>query len=111
MDGERGGLDAGFLGVGGVVDLGGVAVPLRPAEVYALQALGPVRRVRAAGLCVDRDQRLAGVVLPRQQGPDLQLIDLGAQGRELGGCLYPGGLVVLALGQLEHDPGVVEPPP
>ena len=72
VDRERGGLDPGLFGVGGVVDLGRVAVPLRPAQVHAQQVLRPVGGVRAAGLGVDRDQRLPGVVLAGQQGPDLQ---------------------------------------
>src|SRR5207247_1447096 len=48
--------------------------------------------------------------LPRQQRPDLELVDVLAQRRELGGGLRAGRLVVLLLGQLEHDLGVDEPP-
>ena len=102
LDGEGGRLDPGLFRVGGVVDLGRVAVPLGPAQVDPPQPLGPVGRVGPAGLGVDGDQRLAGVVLARQQGPDLQLVDLVADRGQLAGRLLAGRLVVLALGQLEH---------
>ena len=98
----------GLFGVGGVVDLGRVPVPFRPAQVDAPQALRPVGRVRPARLRVDRDQRLAGVVLAGQQGADLQLVDLPAEHRQVAGGFHPGGLVVLALGQLEQHPRVAQ---
>ena len=75
----------GLFRVGGVVDLGRVAVPLGPAQVHPLQALRPVGCVRAARLRVDRDQRLTGVVLAGQQGADLQLVDLLAQAGQVPG--------------------------
>ena len=83
VDRERGGLDPGLFGVGGVVDLGRVAVPLRPAQVHPQQVLREVGRVGAAGLRVDRDQRLPGVVLAGQQRAHLQLVDLGPQRGQL----------------------------
>ena len=83
-------------------------MPLRPALVHAHQVLREVGGVGAARLRVDRDQGLAYVVLPGQEGTDLEPVDLLAQGREVMLRLGPGRLVVLALGQLEHHPGVVE---
>ena len=79
LDREGGRLDPGLLRIGGVIDLGRVAVPLGPAQVDPPQPLRPVGRVGAAGLRGDGDQRLARVVLAGQQGPDLQLVDLLAE--------------------------------
>jgi hypothetical protein len=104
---ERGRLDAG-LTIGHVEDLGRVLVPFRPAQVHALQVPGEVLRVRAAGLGVDRDQRLAVVVLAVQQSADLELVDLLAQPGEVASRLVPGGLVVLVVGKPEQYAGVVE---
>jgi len=106
---EGGGLDPRLLGVRGVVDLGPVLVPLRPAQVHPEQVLREVGRVGAARLSVDRDQRLPGVVLAVQQGPHFQPVDLAAQGGELTSRLLPGGRVILGFGQLEQHLGVAEP--
>ena len=73
----------GLLGVGGVVDLGRVAVPLGPAQVHPHQHLGEVGGVDAAGLGADGDQRLARVVLPGEQGADLELVQRPAQRAQL----------------------------
>ena len=81
---ERGRLDPGLLGVGGVVDVGAVAVPLGPAQVHPHQHLGEVGGVDPAGLGPDGDQRLALVVLARQQGAHLQRGDVLAQLGPLG---------------------------
>jgi hypothetical protein len=80
---ERGRLDPRLFRVRGVVHLGRVLVPLRPAQVHPHQVLREVRRVRAARLRVDRDQRLPGVVLAVQQGAHLELVDLPAQRGQL----------------------------
>ena len=52
---------------------------LRPADVHPHQHLGPVRGVDAAGAGADGHDRLALVVLPREQGPDLHRLDVLAQ--------------------------------
>ena len=98
-----------LLGVGGVVDLGGVAVPLGPAQVHPQQHLGEVGGVDPAGLGPDGDQGLAGVVLPGQQGAHLELAERRAQRGELALGLLPGVGVVLALGELDQHLQVVEP--
>ena len=78
---EGGRLQARLLGVRGLVDLGRVAVPLRPAQVHPQQHLGEVRGVHAAGAGPDGDQRLPRVVLAGEQGADLHLLDgLGQPG-------------------------------
>jgi hypothetical protein len=108
LDGERGRLDAGLLGVGHVVDLGRVLVPLRPPQVHPHEHLGPVGGVHSPGLRPDRHERLAGVVLARQQRPHLELVDDGADAGQLALGLGGGGLVALLLGHLVHQGDVVE---
>ena len=110
LDRERGGLDA-RLAVGDVVDLGRVLVPLGPAQVHPLQVPREVLGVGAARLRVDRDQRLADVVLAVQQRADLEGVDVLAHRREVGDRLVPGGLLVHLLGELEHHLGVGQPLP
>src|SRR5665647_320006 len=61
LEGSR--LQPGLLGVGGVQDLGRVAVPIRPAQVHPHEHLGEVRRIDTAGAGADRDDGLALVVL------------------------------------------------
>ncbi len=105
---ERGRLDPRLFGVGGVVDLGRVLVPLRPAQVHPQQVLREVGRVGPARLRVDRDQRLPRVVLAVQQRAHLELVDLGPQRGQLGRRLLLGGLVVLTFGQVEQHLGVAK---
>ena len=82
LDREGGRLEARLLGVGGVVDLGGVTVALGPAQVHPHQHLGEVGGVHPAGAGADGHHGLAGVVLPGEQGADLHLLDgLGHGGR------------------------------
>ena len=109
LDREGGRLDAGLLGVGDVVDLDRVLVPLGPAQVHAHEHLGEVGGVDTAGLRADGHQRLAGVVLAGQQGADLELVDLLAQRDQLALGLGQAGRVALLLGQLVQHAGVVEP--
>ena len=110
LEGRR--LDAGLLRVGGVVDVGAVAVPLGPAQVHAHEHLGEVGGVDAAGLGADRHQRLAGVVLAREQRADLEALDvvaqLGALGVGVGERPDPIGPAALLLGQLVEHGQVVE---
>ena len=90
LDLEGRGLDPRLLRVGGVVDLGGVVVPLGPAQVHPQQHGGEVGRVDAAGLGADGDQGLALVVLPRQQGAHLERLDGLLQRRQLASRPRPG---------------------
>ena len=90
LDLEGGRLDAGLFRVGRVVDLGGVAVTLRPAQIHPHQHLGEVRRVDAAGLGADGDQGFALVVLAGQQGTDLLRVDLLLQARRALPAPRPG---------------------
>jgi hypothetical protein len=112
VDGEGGRLDPGLLRVGGVEDVGRPAVALGVPQVHPHEHLREVRRVDPAGLGADGDEGLAGVVLPRQQGSDLELADRPpdpaplAVGIGVGGL--PGRLVVLLVGEFVHDRDVVE---
>ena len=98
---ERRGLDAGFLGVRRVVDLGRVAVPLRPSLVHPHQHLRPVGSVGAAGAGVDRDQRLTCVVLAGQQRPHLERLDVGGKCRKVASGLLQQRLVIEIDGGLQ----------
>ena len=90
-------------------DVDRVAVPLGPARVHAQQHLGEVGRVDPAGLGADRHQRLAGVVLARQQGADLEHVDGLLQRAELVLGLDAGIGVVHLLGEVPQRLGVVDP--
>ena len=112
LDREGGRLEAGLLGVRGVVDLGRVAVPLGPAQVHPQQHLGEVGRVHPAGAGPDGHQRLAGVVLAGEQGADLHLLDrLGQRRRSRRRPRRATPGVGLGLGQLQQHPRVVQPGP
>ena len=108
LDGEGGRLDAGLLGVGGVVDLGGVAVPLGPAQVHPHQHLGEVGGVDATGARADGDERLARVVLTGEQRAHLERLDGLAERNLVSACLGEGVFVVLRLCEFDQDGEVVE---
>ena len=76
---ERRTLDAGLFGVGGVEHLDGIFVRLGPPDIHPHQHLGPVRGVHSTGPGADVDQRLALVVLAREQGADLHRLDVLTQ--------------------------------
>jgi hypothetical protein len=63
-------------------------VALAPAEVHPLQHLGPVGGLRAAGAGADRDDRVLGVVVAREQEQGPLAPELRGQGvglaRDLG---------------------------
>ena len=82
---------------------------LGPAHVHAHEHLGEVRGVDAPGLGADGHQRLARVVVARQQGADLELVDRLAQGLQLALGLGGGRGVPLLHGHLVQQPDVVEP--
>ena len=79
LDREGRRLDAGLLRVGRVIDLGGVAVALGPAEVHPHEHLREVGGVDATGLGADGHEGLADVVRAGEQGADLELADRLAQ--------------------------------
>ena len=69
---ERGRHEPGLLALGGLLDLDGEAPALGPPGVHAQHHLGPVLGVGAAGAGVDLGHRVAVVVLPGEQRPQLE---------------------------------------
>ena len=83
-DAEGRGLEARLLARARLEQLGLEAAVLRPAEVHAQQDLGPVLRVGAARAGVDRDERVARVVLAGEERVLLQAVELGSERRDAG---------------------------
>ena len=108
MDREGGGLEAGLLGVRRLEDLDGVLVLLGPADVHPHQHLGEVGGVDAPGAGADGDERLADVVLTRQQRPDLDRLDGLLDPDQLALGVGDGLGVALLLAELDHDLEVVD---
>ena len=79
-----------------------VAAPLGPARVHALQHLGPILALGAAGAGIDLDIGVVAVGLARQQGGDL--VALGALGhlRERSDGVIDQYAVALGLGHLHQ---------
>ena len=72
---ERGVLDPGLVAGLKIEHVDGVAVPLGPARVHAVQHLGPVLRLGAARAGMDRDHGAQPVVFARQQAAQLEFRD------------------------------------
>ncbi len=108
---EGSALDARLFGIGGVVNLDGVLVPVRPANVHAHQHFGPVGGVHTARAGADIDQRLTLVVLAGEQGADLHGLHIAVQRGPLGvgvGKRGRPGLALFFLGQFVQDGQIVE---
>ena len=104
---EGGRFDAGFLGIGNIVNVNAVPCFFRPPGVHAQQHFSPVGRVHSTSTGANIDQRFPGVVLPRQHSFDFQRFNLSTDG----GTLFIGGLnaVSLFLRKFIQDGKVVEP--
>lgn len=111
LHGEGGRLDPGLLGEGGVVNLGGVAVPLGPAQVHPQQHGREVGRVDTAGFGANRHQRIALVVLTGQQGADLERLDVGGQSLQVALRLGESGRIVLLHGEFDQHAEIVHSSP
>ena len=83
LDRERRGLEARLLPRARLDELGLEPAVVRPAQVHPQHHLGPVLRVRAARARVDRDDRVAAVVLAVEERVLLEPLELLAQGPEL----------------------------
>src|SRR5215213_7933506 len=94
-------LDARLLRVGGVVNLGRVAMAFRPAQIHAEQHGGEVGSVHTAGLGADGNQGLTLVVLTRKQGAYFENLDRLLQSGESFGRLDKAGLITFLLPQLD----------
>jgi hypothetical protein len=86
------------------------AVPLRPAQDHAQQHLGPVLALGAAGSRMDRHDRVALVVLARQQCAHVELIERNLHGLDAGPDLVFDRGVGLGLRKLVQYREVLEPP-
>jgi hypothetical protein len=80
---ERRGLDAGLLPRAGLEQVDLEAALLGPAHLHPQHHLRPVLGVRAARAGVDGDERVAAVVLAREQALLLELDEALLEGREL----------------------------
>ena len=65
QEGHR--LDTGFLTLLEVHDLGLVSPLFGPSQVHPQQHLGPILALGASGARMDRDDGVAGIVLPREK--------------------------------------------
>ena len=79
LDGERRRLDPVLLAGARLEDLGLEAAIGGPAQVHAQQDLRPVLRVGAAGVGLDRHDRVACVVLAGEERILLQPLELAAE--------------------------------
>ena len=75
-------LSAGLRARRDFEDLRGEAAPLRPAQVHAQEHVGPVLRVGTAGPGVHRADRVAVVVLAREQREQLEIAEPRRERRE-----------------------------
>jgi len=86
---EGRGLDPGLLPLRGLLDLDLHPAPLGPAHLHPQEHLGPVLRVGPARAGVHGHERVARVVLAREEPRLLELrqsrLDRGALALELGG--------------------------
>jgi hypothetical protein len=85
-------------------------VPLAPAQVHALEHLGPVGRLGAAGAGADRDDGVLRVELAREQQQGALALELDAQGVALAGDLGLGltvGRVAQELKELKEVGGAL----
>ncbi len=72
---DRGALDAGFLALLEVDRLDAIAVTLRPAQVHPVEHLRPVLRLGPPSARMDREDRVAGVVLAGEHQIELGLLE------------------------------------
>ena len=93
LDGERRGLDPVLLARADVEHLGLEAALRGPAQVHAQQDLRPVLRVGAARVGLDRDDRVAAVVLAAEERVLLQALELAVERRDRGPDLAGEALV------------------
>ena len=99
LDHDGGRLDARLVPVLVVHDLIGEAVALGPAGVHAVEHLGPVLGLGAAGAGVDGENHIGAVVLPGEEGLKPGLLHLGLQ---LGKALLQLGDQGLVLKLVAH---------
>ena len=102
VDGDGDALDARFLALGLVEDLGGEAMALGPAEVHPEQHLRPIGGLRTAGTGADRHEGVAVVVFAAEQQVSPSHGILGLEVARLAGNVVEDALVGLFLGEVEE---------
>ncbi len=108
LDQERRALDPGLLAVGPIDDVDLEAVLLGPAAVHALQHLGPVLALRAAGAGMDLEIGVVRIGLAGEQALDLAARGLGLDPAD-GGLAFPDARrVALGLAELDQRHGILE---
>ncbi len=98
-----------LFGVRRVEDFDGVFVLLGPPQIHPHQHLGEVRSVDTPGAGANRHERIANVVLARQQGPDLERLHGFLHPDELGFGVCERLGVAFFLGHLDEQAEVVDP--
>ena len=108
--GERGRLEACLLAGARLEQVGLEAAAFGPAQVHAEENLGPVLSVGPAGAGVDRDERVACVVLAREERVLLEAVELHAQrgdrGLDVGGHVAVHRQELLGVLVLLREPAV-----
>ncbi len=99
---DRGALDAGDLARAGIDHLAGEAARGAPAQVHAQQHLRPVLRLGAAGARLDIEEGAVRVHLAAKHALELELAHLRLEPLRVALDVARGGLVALALGQLQQ---------
>ena len=107
LDHHRSALQAGFVAVLIVQHLHGHAVCLCPLVVHAVEHLGPVLCLGAAGACVEGQDGVAVVVLTVQHGHQLQLIHCLAHSVHRLLCFGDHGGVVFFIQHFQHGLGII----
>ena len=107
LDHNGGRLDARLVPVLIVHDLIGEAVAFGPAGVHAVEHLGPVLGLGAAGAGVDGENHIGAVVLPGEQSLETGLLHLGLQLGEALLQLGDQGLVLKLVAHLAQGHQVV----
>ena len=108
LDQERGALDPGLFAVGHLDDLDLELPPFGPAGIHALEHVGPVLALGAAGTRMDFEIGVEAVGLAREQGLDLPARGLLLDRLDRVLALGDGGLVALHLAEFDQRRGVLE---
>ena len=108
FDFERRRLDARFLAHHQIDQLDGERRALGPAQVHALQHVGPVLRLGAARAGLDLNDRVALVIRPGERQLERVLLDLLTDLGDLGRQFSSQRLVAVERGQLEQLARLIE---
>jgi hypothetical protein len=108
LDHERGALDPSLLAVGPLDDVDLELPALGPAGIHALEHVGPVLALGAAGPGMDLDEGVEAVRLAGEQGLHLTAGGLLLDGEDLLLALGDGGGIALHLAEFDQRRRVLE---